>query len=407
MDHTVNYFSQKLKNWSHSTISTIAIALMLLCATAELADAKLTFRQNKHLYQAQKALNVGDAEQSITMLKSYIKEYPEEIPYQFHALLGASYHLMQNYVEAAQSFARALKLQPNSAQLSINLATCYYLADHYTQAGKQFSHSYTLSQPHNPELLYQSAIAFVQGEHYGRAKESLTTLLSSGSTIKANWYELLLSCHIELKEWNEGQKLLDLLLQQQPEHEPYWRLKAQIALQQEHYIDATAALEVSLRLKGDNKTDLTQLAQLYHYLQAPLRAAELLKRAYGTTPSAEHSLEIAHLYQQGYAYEQALDVVDKALIHAPQHQELLGFKAQLLYDQGEYQQLLGMQSEKTLPIQHLLQGYAAWHLGHWQTARTHFKHALYDSHLTSQARNALDVLNLLAEARRESETEIF
>lgn len=388
-------------------VGTLILCLTLLCCLTTRAEAKLTFRQNKHLYQAQKALQVGDAGQCVTMIDSYMAEYPDDIPYPFYSLLGACYHQQNKYPKATEAFATALKLQPDDAQLSINLATCYYLDGHYDQAGHQFAHSYQLQQDKDPQLLYQSAVAYLQGQHYRKAKHSLTTLINSGTAVKANWYELLLSCHIELKEWQQGQQLLDRLVQQQPEHEPYWRLKAQIALQQEHYVAAASALEVTLRLHGDNRDDLSQLAGLYRYLQAPLRAADLLTRAYGTAPATEQSLEVARLYYQGYAYDQALQVVDAALQRTPKDEELHSLKAQLLYDRGSYQQLLALSATSATPRQHLLQGYAAWQLSQWQTARNHFKQALSDRRFRSQARNALDVLDLLAQAERESKETIL
>ena len=387
-------------------VGTLVLCLTLLCCLTTRADAKLTFRQNKHRYQAQKALQVGDAGQCVTMIDSYMAEYPDDIPYPFYSLLGACYHQQNNYPKAIQAFATALALQPDDAQLSINLATCYYLDGHYNRAGSQFAHSYQLQQDKDPQLLYQSAVAYLQGQHYRDAKASLTTLINSGTALKANWYELLLSCHIELKEWQQGQQLLDRLVQQQPEHEPYWRLKAQIALQQEHYVEAASALEVTLRLHGDNRADLIQLAGLYRYLQAPLRAADLLTRAYGDIPTAKQSLEIASLYHQGYADDQALKIVDAALHREAQNEELHSFKAQLLYDRGSYQHLLALSATSATPRQHLLQGYAAWQLSQWQTARNHFKQALSDHNFRSQARNALEVLDLLAQAERESHGEI-
>ena len=385
---------------------TVGLCLAILGCLASQAEAELTFRQNKHLYQAQRALQVGDALQCATMIHSYMEQYPDAVPYPFYSLLGTCYHQLNDYPKATQAFARALELQPDDAQLSINLATCHYLDAHYAQAGRQFAHSYQLQRTKDPELLYQAAIAYIQGEQYRQAKHSLTNLLNSGVPPKANWYELLLSCHIELKEWQQGQQLLGRLLLLQPEHEPYWRLKAQIALQQEQYTEAASALEVILRLHGDSRDDLTQLAGLYRYMQAPLRAADLLTRAYGSAPAAEQSLELARLYHQGYAYDQALAAVDTGLQLAPHNAELRSFKAQLLYDRGSYQQLLSLSATATTPRQHLLQGYAAWQLGQWQTARSHFKQALSDRRFRSQARNALDVLDLLAQAERESNSEI-
>lgn len=379
------------------------ILVLSLYGTVSTADAAMTFKQNKLLYQAQKTLNIGDAAQCIRMLEDHIAEQQDQVPYQVYSLLGASYHLQKDYSQAAKNFTTALNLQPEDTHISTNLATCYYLDSHYKQAGEQFAHSYLLSNSTSPELLYQSAIAFIQGGDYGDAKHSLTALLDSGVPAKNSWYELLLSCHIELQEWQLGQQLLDQLLSIQPAHEPYWRLKAQISMQQEQFLAAAAALEVALHLSKDNYANLTQLASLYRYLQAPLRAADLLKRAYGTTPTAQQSAEIARLYHQGYAFEQALSEMHTALQNHPNDEELLNLNAQLLYDSGNYQQLLELAVTPELPSQNLLQGYAAWQLGQWQVASSHFNRALKDRRFAAQARNALEVINLLAEAKRECE----
>jgi hypothetical protein len=79
-----------------------------------------------------------------------------------------------------------------------------------------------------------------------------------------------------------------------------------------------------------------------------------------------------------------------------------------MYEQGRYKALLAASGKQAdlLPEQILIQGYAAWHLGRWQSACTFFNRAKAFAKVRGQAENALDVLTTLlksAETARDDD----
>lgn len=383
------------------------VLLVLLSSGAYTAPnvnaANLTFRQTKHLYLAQKALEVGDSNQAIHLIHQYEQQHPIDTPAPFYALLGRCYHVLDNHRQAATAFATALSLQPDSAEFSLNLATCHYLNGDFLQAGQQFSNTYRLKQPQDGELLYQAAIAYVQGDDYPHAQQRLAQLISDSNTIKQAWQELLLTCQIEQKQWPQAQQLLRTLLEQDPHHLPYWRLQTQLHLHQQAYAKAASSMEVMLRLQPPSDSELRQLAEVYRYLQAPLRCGQLLEQLHGEAVTAKQQHEIATLYQQGFDYSHALTLVRKGLQQWPNDPALSTLHAQLLYTQRNYQQLIELPSfdQQTTGQQQILKGYAAWHLGLWEKAQTNFRLATSDQQYRTQAKNALEVLELLVHEQDE------
>ena len=366
-------------------------------------DAGLSYRQNKIVYQAQKALEVGDARQCTEIIRQYLDENGSA-PYPFYSLLGTCHYRLEDYPSAILAFGKAVALEPDNAELSFSLATCLYLDSRYSAAAQRFVTTYQISPDKDPDLLYQAAVAFYTAEDFRQAETVLRELLTATRDHATAWNELLLSCLLELKEWSAAEKHLQQLLRQQPEHEPYWRLMTQLHLQQKKYRQAAYALEVINRLHPPAHDELKTLAELYNYLNVPLRAAALLEQAYGTERTPDQVAEIAGLYQRGYDYAKAGAIVKEGLIRWPESSALKTLSAQLLYQQGHYRDLLHPEdrgSEATAE-QNLLKGYAAWHLGKWHEARKYFRQSLGDSQYRSQSRQAIDLLNLLLEAETEA-----
>jgi len=382
----------------------VTLLVLLLFATDALAAKapELSYRQKKILYQAQKSLQVGDAKQCAAMITQQ-QQKTNPLPAPFYALLGTCYYQSQQYDLASQSFAQALAQQPEDADLSLNRATCLYQAGDYLQAGEQFSTTYRLRSGRDSELLYQAAVAFYQGKDFQRASQSLQRLLSEATEPHTSWMELLLSCQLALHKWDEAGEQLQHLLRERPAHEPYWRLLAQLNVQQEHYQQATTAMEVMFQLKPPTNEDLKNLAGLYNYLNLPLRAADLLRRAYGDRPTQQQVEELANLYQRGFDFRQALAVVELGLEQWEQSAALQNLRTRLFYEQGRYEELLieEPKGSQLTAQQHLLQGYAAWQLGRWTQACSFFKQALSDAKCASQAHNALEVLDLLLQTAEE------
>jgi len=382
-------------------LSTAILMVFLSCLSVSVLAAdssKMSYRQNKIIYQAQKALEVGDAQQCTRIVLQYLDEQ-EATPYQFYSLLGTCQYQLQDFSAATRAFATAFSQEPENPEISSALATSLYLHEDYTAAAKQFAVTYQLSTDKEPQLLYQSAVAFYMAKDFRQAVTALKQLVKESNADDSSWNELLLSCYLELKEWTEAQQHLQQLLQQKPEHEPYWRLLAQLYLQQKDYRQAAFAMEIVSRLQPSAAEDLKFLAGLYNYLNIPLRAADLLAQAYGPAPLPQQVEELAGLYLRGYDYSKAMTVIEMGLQRWPDSVPLGSLLTQLLYQQGRYQDVL--KSTAAGSEQSLLKGYAAWHLGRWTEARKFFLQAASDKRYHAQSRHALEVLELLLQAAAE------
>lgn len=391
-----------------SALSTLTVALIAcgLGARGALASEvpQLSFQENKILYQAQKALEVGDPRQAITIIKQYQTQQSGPVPSPFFSLLGSCHYQLKQYREAAQAFGAALNQHPDDGDLSVKLATCLYQACDYIPAGRQFAAAYGRASPPKPDLLYQSAVAFYQGKDCQHAAQSLKKLIKTTVRPENAWMELLLSCRLELKKWSEAESLLNRLLKRQPMHERYWRLLSQLHLQRKQYRKAVMDMEVMYQLSPPSFDDLKNLAGWYSYLNLPLRSARLLRQAYGEHLASAQIKELAGLYQRGFDYQNALATVAQGLKTHPNDAGLQTLRTQLLYEKGDYQALVNEKAlmSSTSAQERLLQGYAAWHLGRWTLAQKYFKQALRDAHSRTRAKNALDVLELILQAAEDA-----
>ncbi|MBN2704807.1 MAG: tetratricopeptide repeat protein [Deltaproteobacteria bacterium] len=365
------------------------------CLPARGSAQRLSLRQNRILYQAQKARALGDVAQAAAMIRQYQEENQEALPLPFYRLLGTCCYEMQQYGRAAEAFGQALALDAGDADIVHSLAVCYYLDGRYQDAGIQFLRTQQLRPEAGSEFIYQAAVSFYQAQDFAQSRQTLAQLPLATLEPRSREIELFLNCLVELKDWPTAEKYLDDLLESIPAHAPYWRLLAQIHLHRQQYGPAATALEVLLRLQVASPEELANLAALYSYLNLPLRAAALLERVYGEEPDPQQVKEIATLYRRGFNYRAAFRVTEAALNRdLNEKPELKFLRAQMLYEQGRYRQLLDDYSPAAgndAKIS-LLLGYAAWHLNAWKQAQSFFEIAQRDDHLREQARSAQAVL---------------
>jgi tetratricopeptide (TPR) repeat protein len=390
----------------------LVLALFCFCAASHGAwGGDLSYGQKKILYQAQKALSVGDPGQCARIIGQYGRENKNRLPARFSDLLGTCLYQTGAYADAAKAFECALEDQPGKSDLLQKLATCHYQAGSFVSAGKDFTAAFDACADDavpDPELLYHAAVSFYQGKNMASAARCLERLFSLVQKREKSWNELLLSCYLELKAWKKAHALIDTLLKDAPANESYWRLLTQVYLQQERYLEAAGAMEIRFKLKPPTREEMNNLAGLYRYLNLPLRAARVVRQMAGDAPGPEDIERLAGLYMQGYDLSCALETVEQGLAKGYDVPRLKVLHTRLMYEQGRYKALLAASGKQAdlLPEQILIQGYAAWHLGRWQSACTFFNRAKAFAKVRGQAENALDVLTTLlksAETARDDD----
>lgn len=95
-------------------------------------------------------------EARVRELQSAIAQNPRDVASLIQ--LGNMYHDAEQWANAIDAYERALKLDPNNANVSTDLGISYYLSNRTDEALKQFEHSLEVSPDHTKTLLNKGIV---------------------------------------------------------------------------------------------------------------------------------------------------------------------------------------------------------------------------------------------------------
>lgn len=369
-------------------------------------DRPLSYRETKVIYKAKAYLDHGNAQQCVGLLGQYLSRDHTDVPYQFYMLLGNCWFQLNNARQAGEAYQKALELRPKDPDLLVNYATSLYVQEKYREAAEVFARTFRLKKPERLDLLYRAAASYYQAGLYHKARGVLDTLMARTKDMKKKWVELLVFTDVRLKDWDDATKFLTRLVHQGPEEAKFWKLLAHVRLNQGKYKDAAVSLEIAYHLKDPSRPELEGLASLYSYLDAPLKAAEILTKAYDTNQEPKQTLHLARLYARGYQYDKALRLY-RAVLDQDPSEVIVKEMVSLLYDSGKFWEMVTLVDQAVKqygfkdPSLYLMKGYAAWHLQDWALARSAFQMAKASDRYRSQAEGALEIISGLIEAKTE------
>jgi tetratricopeptide (TPR) repeat protein len=378
-------------------------------AKQSVASQNLSYEEQKSLYEAQQKLKTNNVKQSISILQEYIDNHKDthEISATTYLLLGNCWHEQNKLDKARQAYSYGLKIEPENTVLLLNYAISCFGSKKYHQAGQSFEKLYQIHQDPDPEHLYRSGVAFFQAEEYKRSQDVLQQLMAiEGDHVQPEWVELLIYSSVRLKDWDTAKNSLYRILDATPRHKQYWKLLAQIYLQQGSYQQAASVLEITYALHPHKTSELKELASIYLYLNLPLKAAKALEKAYGNRYDQEQLLKLSQLYSRAYRYEKAIACIDKALKLSPCVTVYLK-KGRLCYQAGLYKKAITA-LQKSLDLNHeqgeafILLGYTAWQIKDWDLARNAFVKAKDFTRYRQQAKDGINSLDFIVQARELS-----
>jgi len=193
-------------------------------------------------------------------------------------------------------------------------------------------------------------------------------------------------------------------LKMDPLQAEYWQLLAQLRLDSDDYRSAASALEISYVIKKPKRTKAYEdLADLFAYLSAPLKAASSLEDAYHDEKPSEKFMGLVDAYARAQRFNKALKYLNQ-LIAEKKTGRLLLEKGNLLYNSGKIKEAIAAWDEciDVAPGKgecHILKGFAYWDLLDWENARTTFETALDNEEYQIQAEDAIAVLDDLDSAK--------
>lgn len=378
--------------------------------TATPAEAKeaveYTKEAQKALYEAQEAIKVDDFAGGRQFLLDYVATEPEEvIPAVLYSMLGHTWYAEENIEEARKVFKQGHEAFPDDEHLLRNYAITTYDAEMFAEAAPLFVKMYEEGEKKDPKYLNTAAVCWYQVEKFDEAKRLLKRLLALPGDPKPEWYKMIINICMELEQMDEAEGYIRQFLAQVPLSANYWQLLAQLRLNKEDYKGGAGALEISYHIKAPRRPKgWEDLADLFAYLNAPLRTAKSLEKAYKKeAPDRQQGLQLVDAYARALRVDKAISRLDKIIAEKPTAQ-LYFEKGKLLYDALRVKDTIVALNEATKldpdnGEAYVLKGFAAWDLMDWKGARKAFDAALRMKKHRLQAEDALAVLDDLDSAK--------
>ncbi len=282
---------------------------------------------------------------------------------------------------AAQRLSQALAYQalPPAVATPLRFTLAQWLASQgrHKEAAEQLRQG--LAQHAQPAAQTHLLAAQVYGalKQYAAAIKHARAALQAAPADEAR-YRLLLSLYLQAGQWQNASDLLAQdMLRLYPRNAGYWRQLAAVWMQRQRPEQAAASLSLAHRQGLLEAADIRRLAQLYLHLQAPHKAAVLLREAlaaHALPSSARHLRLLASAWQAARepaaaiaAYQQAGGAMD--LLRAG---ELLLAQEDWRQARDALRAAMTQEGLETPGRAYLLLGISELRLQHPQTARRAF-----------------------------------
>lgn len=362
------------------------------------------------LSKAAKALEADKPTEAIRTLEGYLAAKPEATPAEVYLMLGNLRFEADNTKGAASVYGDGLAAYPENGPICLNLAIVRAEQERHKDAAVLFERAYGLVQPAKPSLLFQAAASWYRTAAFAKAETVLDRLLATDAKVQPRWVELMAYCCLENKHAAKAERALEKLLALRPGEARFWRILGRVKMERDDYAGAAAALESASQVEISKQAELKELAGLYRYLDAPLRAAATLERIAGPAPDDPKLLDqLFELYGQAHRSAPALAAIDRAIKLAPTAKRHLQ-KGAYLFDMGRYADARqafadALALEPNNPDAHMQAGYCALELDDLDGAHDAFSSAAAHPKFRKRARSCLNYVGELAAAREKAEAE--
>lgn len=381
----------------------------LSAALAEAGSSPLPRMAKKALYSAQQATEKQKHDKAIRILESYLEAHKAR-PAEIFLMLGNLLFSQKHPEKAVTVYRKGLSLHPENLELTLNAAVATYQAGHFNDSAGFFIRAHELQQilpdaAKEPDLLYKAASAHCQEKNWADAETILHRLTAGARTVEPDWLKLLVHVQTRQENWKGALQTVDRLLTVDPENTEIWQLLAQLHIHQKQHRQAAAALEIAYRITPPDKTGWEDLADLYRYLNAPLKAVACYKKAYGPKMTQKQYERLAELYARAFRYGDAVAMIQKTIELQSSADGYLT-KGQYLYRTMKMDDA-ARAFEKCLELDpkngkaNLMLGFCSLDLKDWLQAKRSFSRAAEHEEYRSRALTSLAVVEDLIAARQE------
>ena len=352
----------------------------------------------KYLVDAQRAIESKDYSEARTIIQNYWKSNPKNPSALAYDLLGTAWYHQGNLQEAQAAFEKGIGLAPGSAELHLNLAAVSYQLNDFERAAPAYEAAYKLAKKTDAELLYRAAVSYAHINQKGEVKRVLAELAGLKIEMQQPWLQLMIQNEVELAEWTDAAKHLQVYLDRFSSDARYWKLLSQVRVKQQDYVAAATALEIYCALVEPDRSDWEELAEIYFAANVPLQAARSLERAWGPHPTPEQRDKLARAYARALAFERALEILSRTIEQQPSPARYLEI-GKIHYQNRRWQEAIavlnaGLEAGGDGGLAHMLIGLSALELGDLDTARQALREAAKDQNFASQATDSLQAIQM-------------
>jgi len=301
-----------------SALSFQLIALLSFSAWAESEAPKLTPAVQKIVYTAQQAMEKKDYLKAQGCLKEFIEKNSKSPHYLVEFTLANALAVADKNTDALLHYRAAADLYPAFAAAWQNMGKIYFDLNQYDEAGDCLLKAYELNEKKESALLYYAAVSYIMAKKERKALPHLEYLVSGeAGAPKTEWLEALLKVYMDLKLKEKAFAVVLRLIDENGADPRWWKILAQLHLQQSDYKPAVAALTVHSYLTPLKKQDIMLLGDLINAIGVPLKAAEYYEKALILENNVGDYEKLASAYIAAHRPAKAIEVLDRALEKKP------------------------------------------------------------------------------------------
>lgn len=225
----------------------------------------------------------AEAEQKLTELTANAHgDYEKAIVLQ---TLGFVYASTNKESQAIKAFEQALTMnalpQLVHEGMMLNIAQLYIGQDKYDQGMRHLNAYLQESCNPNPDAHMLLASAYAEKKQFRESLRQVDLALVKAKSPKESWLQLKLALHYELKEYPRCAEVLVHLVAMNPIKEEYWKQLSSMLFEIRKDPEALAVLALADRRGNINEeAEYRNLANMYMYLNIPLKAGQVLQRGF-------------------------------------------------------------------------------------------------------------------------------
>jgi tetratricopeptide (TPR) repeat protein len=357
------------------------------------------------LVEAQKARENKDIAGARKLILDYLAKKPPVIEPEVYLYLGFYYYDDNKVDEAQKVFKEGYAKYPDNFDILSYLATCLYEGQKYAEAAPYLEKAYEKSPKKDIKLLEAAAVAYYQAKNYDEAVRVNRKVLSVSKEIKESTYQVMIGIYLEQEKYDDAQKVIFEALDKFPLSANLWQQLGMIRQAKEDYNGFAGAWVIKNTIKPPEKPEQwKQTISIYQAVNLPLRVAQSIELSLkGGNPKDADYIKIAEAYAKAFKTDKAIEYLDNLIKKTPSTALMLK-KAEIIYNARRNKEAIAACDEVIAknpnePLAYYMKGNAAWDMEDWDTMEDSFKKIQGDKDYKAYAKNALEFILSLEEAK--------